>query len=444
MLLRDLLVSLILIASLPVSFRRPWVGVLIYSWIGYMNPHKLTWGFAYSIPWAFLAMLATMGGMFFTRERKPLPVTRETVLLGLLWLVFFFSTFTSAIYPEEAWAQLEKVTKILFGTAITLLLMQDVKKLRLLVWLIALSIGFYGVKGGLFAVATGGQYQVLGPPGSFIAGNTEIGLAMNMVLPFLWLLRHDIRKRWVRISLLGASLLTSLAILVTYSRGALLGLGAVGLVLVTRSRSRVLALALLVVVATFATAFLPESWGERMGTIKTYEDDGSAMGRINAWRLAWRVALDRPVFGAGFQPFTEEIYARYLPEVRTSSTDAHNIFFQVLAEHGFTGLLVFIALIVAVLASLWRVQSRARRHPSLRSIGLYAQIVEASMVGYVVCGFFLSRSYFDLYYHLVAITILLVTLLRRAERALKPAPAPLPAIGEEAPLPLPEPSFGRV
>lgn len=413
---RDLLLSAILVASLPVCFRRPWIGILIYSWIGYMNPHKLTWGFAYSQPWAFLAVLATTAGLAFSRDRKPIPVTRETVLLGLLWFVFLLSTITGPFYPDEAWAQLGKVSKILYGTVITLIVMQDLKRLRYLMWVIAISIGFYGVKGGLFALATGGSYQVLGPANTFIAGNTEIGLALNMVLPFLWILRRELKRRWERMAMVGACVLTGIASLATYSRGALLGLATVSLLLAVKQRGRWLAVPLLAVGIAVSVAVLPDTWTQRMETIADYQEDSSAMGRINAWRLSWRIAMDRPILGAGFQPFTVMTYAKYLPEVGKSGTDAHNIFFQVLAEHGFLGLSLYAALIGSCVLTLRRVQRRARRNPAWDTMRQYAEITQISLAGYVVSGFFLSRSYFDLFYHLVAITILLATLLRGEEQ----------------------------
>ena len=49
-------------------------------------------------------------------------------------------------------------------------------------WVMALSIGFFGVKGGIFTVVGGGENMVWGPPGSFIEGNNELALALIMVL----------------------------------------------------------------------------------------------------------------------------------------------------------------------------------------------------------------------------------------------------------------------
>jgi len=403
-----------------------------------MNPQRLTWGFAYNLPWAFMALLATTAGLLFTHERKSVPFTRETILLGLLWLVFLLSTLTSAFYPDEAWLQLNKVSKILCGTVITMVLLQDLGKLRYLMWVIALSIGFYGFKGGIFSIATGGRYQVLGPPNTFISGNTEIGLALNMILPFLWILRREVKNRWLRLAVTADFFLSAVASIVTYSRGALLGLVAVLLLLGVKGRGRWIAVPLLVVGIAVSATVLPDSWTKRMQTISDYQEDASAMGRIHAWQLAWRIAMDRPLLGAGFQPFTELTYARYAPEIRTSSTDAHNIFFQVLAEHGFLGLFAFAALIGSTMLTLRQVQRRARRNDAFQTLGSYAQIVEISMVGYLVSGFFLSRSYFDLFFHLVAITVLLSTLLRAAERAQRqpsggpglPALTPVPAYSD--------------
>src|SRR6185295_7880500 len=124
-------------------------------------PHRLTWGFAYSMPFGLMAMLATMLGLIFTSERKPIPRTIEVFLLGALWLWFVITTIF-AFYPDDAAAHLLKVSKILFGIVLSMVLLQEARKVRALVWVIALSIGFYGFKGGVWAILTGGGNRVLG------------------------------------------------------------------------------------------------------------------------------------------------------------------------------------------------------------------------------------------------------------------------------------------
>ena len=60
--------------------------------------------------------------------------------------------------------------------------------------------------------------------------------------------------------------------------------------------------------------FLPQKYIGRIRTIQTYEQDASAMGRINAWYFALNLAKDRPLVGGGFEAFTPELFERYAPE----------------------------------------------------------------------------------------------------------------------------------
>jgi probable O-glycosylation ligase (exosortase A-associated) len=390
--------------------------MLLWSWLSYMNPHRLAWGVTTSLPLAQTAFLATVAGLFVSKDRRGIPVTREIVLLVAFWLVCTLSTLWAAFYPVDAWAQLIKVSKIFLATLLTLMLFYERKKLHALFLVIALSLGFYGLKGGIWAIATGASNQVLGPQGTFIAGNTEIGLALNMTLPLLLFLRREEPRWWLRHLMLAMFLFSIIATLVTYSRGALLGLVAVLGVLFWKSKAKWAVLLLLAVSVPLAMNILPQAWFEKMGTIQTYEEDASAMGRIHAWTIAWRIAQDRPLLGAGFRPFSEETAVRYLPEEPPLGTDAHNIFFQVLAEHGFTGLALYVALLGATMVTLRTTVRRGRRREETRWMANYALMIEASLIAYIVSGFFLSLSYFDLYYHLVAIAVILRVMLREAER----------------------------
>lgn len=388
-----------------------------------MNPHRLTWSFAHDMPFAQMVAIATVSGLIITKEKYPLPGVREVYLLVLFSLTMLLSTFF-AYYPENAWAQFDKVWKILLMTFVTIILFQDPKKIRALIWVIALSIGFYGLKGGIYVVRTGGAHSVLGPEGSFIAGNTEIGLALNMVLPFLVFLRRDATNPWLRHLLSVISGFSVIAILGTYSRGAFLGLLVVTTLLFLKTRTKILAIILLAAAIPLAMSTLPEKWFGRMETIQTYEKDSSAMGRLEAWGVAYEMGKDRPLLGFGFRPFSKETFQRY---GYSGGRDAHSIFFQVLAEHGFTGLILYAGLILSSFLTLRRLKLVSRSDPSLEWVYNYSEMLQASFAAYVVCGAFLSMSYFDLFYHLVAIVIILkkLVLVYEQERASGPARAPI-------------------
>ncbi|MEJ2345818.1 MAG: putative O-glycosylation ligase, exosortase A system-associated, partial [Gammaproteobacteria bacterium] len=296
--LRDIVLLAIIAGLVPLALARPWTGILSWAWIGYMNPHKLAWALQ-TYPVAEAIALATLVGLLITRDRKPIPWTREMIVLFLL-AAWFTVTTLFAWNPDGAWLQWEKVMKILLFTAITPMLIYGHKRIRWLLLLTALSIGFYGFKGGVFSLVTGGHYKIYGPASSFIADNNSIGLAMAMVLPMLLISARGESRRYLRGFLYATFGLTIIAIIFTYSRGALLGLASVLLALFWRYKGRILIIALVAGLGFFFVKdFIPEQWFARQETTLHFEHDYSAMQRIQAWSVAKNVALANPLVGAG-------------------------------------------------------------------------------------------------------------------------------------------------
>lgn len=422
--MRDLFVTLAVFGSLPIIFYRPYVGILMWSWIGYMNPHRLAWGFAADFPFAMIIAVVTLAAMLFMREQRRIPWTRETVIL-LVFILWMCVTTMFALNPEPAMHQLIKVLKIELMTFVTLMLMKDRFRIDLLVWTIALSLGFYGVKGGIFTIASGGGYHVLGPPHTFIGGNNEMGLALVMIIPLMRYLHLQASKVWVKWGLMAAMGLTIVAILGTQSRGALLGLTVMGAMLIWKTRRRFALFVVMGAVLFAGISFMPGSWHERMQTIENYQYDESALGRINAWEFAFNLAKDRPILGAGNQAFTATLFARYAPDPENVH-DAHSIYFEVLAEHGYVGLALFLLLGWFTWRSCSQSAKQARPHPQGQWVADLAAMLQVSLVGFATSGAFLGLAYFDLYYHLIAIVILLKVQARQLTAQAVPV-APLEA-----------------
>src|SRR5208282_1672716 len=123
---------------------------------------------------------------------------------------------------------MNEVWKILLMLFVTMMLMQSKQRINQLVWVIAMSLAFYGVKGGIFTIINGGVYHVRGPEGSFIGGDNEMGLALIMTIPLLRYLQIITRNIWLRAFLAAAMILCAIATVGSQSRGALLGLCAMG------------------------------------------------------------------------------------------------------------------------------------------------------------------------------------------------------------------------
>jgi putative inorganic carbon (hco3(-)) transporter len=403
-------------AMLPICLARPWIGMLMFAWLGYMNPHRLTWHFAYEMHYAIMVAVATLVGLLFTKDRKPIPWVRETYLLSALWLLFTLST-VFALYPGDAWGRWYFVSKILLFTYVPLLLLQDRKRLKWFLLVIALSIGFYGLKGGIWSIGRGGAGRVVMPDDTMFGGTNGAALALNMVLPMLFYLAREEQNRWLRRLLWATFVFSIVGVLFTYSRGGLIGLCAVLLVLAAKSGKLVRATVALAAAYVFVMNFAPPQWFERMDTIRTYEEDSSAQARLDAWYMAYRLALDRPLLGGGFDSIGQpEVVARYLPgrEGRRFEVSAHSIYFNLMGEHGFLGLGLFLILVASSVLTL-RSLRRGRTRPSwVRS---YSHMLEVSLVAYLVNGAFLSASYVDLFYHLITCVILLKVLADREPKA---------------------------
>ena len=407
--LRDIFVSGTVLCLLPFCFLRPWIGILVWSWLGYMSPHKLTWAFARTLPFAQMIAIATIIGVLACRdtEKRSIPWSRETVLLICLWGVFTVSSFT-AMYPEEAWRKWQDVSKILLFVVITLKLFQTRERLKSLFLVVALSIGFYGLKGGVWSMFVDfGMNRVQGPEETFIGGNTEVGLALNMILPFLLCLSREEPNKYVRRLLQVIFAFSIVAVIFTYSRGAFLGLLVVLAMLFLRAKRRVVGVCLISILAWFVSVFAPPAWFGRVETIQTYEQDKSANMRLNSWKVAWLLALDHPLTGGGFWVLPhQEIYDRYSPGTEIANT-AHSIYFAVLGDHGFPGLIVFGSLNLSILWSLFRLRRKVAGVPNGSSIASYCEMLQASIVAYLVSGAFLQQAYFDLFYHIISFAILL-------------------------------------
>jgi probable O-glycosylation ligase (exosortase A-associated) len=403
--MRDLLILLIVFGSIPLILRRAYVGVLVWSWLGYMNPHRLAWGFAYDFPFSQVVAIVTLVSLIFDRTKRGLPINALTIVWIALVLWMNFTTLF-ALNPEDAYNEWDRMIKIMLFSLITILLMQDKQRLNWLVIVIVVSLGFFGVKGGIFSILTGGNYLVFGPPDSFFEDNNALALALIMVLPLMRYLHLRADRASVKWAILGAIALMGLAIITSHSRGAFLAGAAMVTFLWLRDPNKFRTGLLILIALPVLVMQMPEQWFERMETISEFQSDGSAMGRINAWWFAWNLALDHPFVGGGFYAFTPDLFQIYAPNPEDFH-DAHSIYFEVLAEHGFVGLGLFLALGYLSLRKARSIMKQASGFEDLKWASDLAAMVQVCLVGYAVGGAFLGLAYFDLYYHLVAILVIL-------------------------------------
>ena len=206
--------------------------------------------------------------------------------------------------------------------------MVDTKvRVHALIWVMVISLGYFGVRGGVFVFLTGGAYRVWGPPNTMISDNNQIAAALLVCLPLMNYLRMQSAHRVVRMGVLAAMGLTLLAVLGSYSRGALVGVAAVGVFLWWNGSHKAVSGVVMVAVMAGALSFMPANWVDRMSTIQDYQSDASAEGRFAIWETSLTLAIARPLTGGGFlAPYNQEIVSRYTPGTRARAV--HSIYFR--------------------------------------------------------------------------------------------------------------------
>jgi probable O-glycosylation ligase (exosortase A-associated) len=149
---------------------------------------------------------------------------------------------------------------------------------------------------------------------------------------------------------------------------------------------------------------MPQEWYDRMDSIKNYQQDESALGRINAWHTAFNVAKDR-VTGGGFETFQARTFRQYAPEPFRVH-DVHSVYFEVMGEHGFIGFGMFLLLAVFAWLRANQVIRECKNDPEKKWAADLAAMIQVSLIGYGAGGAFLGLAYFDLTYHLMIILVL--------------------------------------
>jgi probable O-glycosylation ligase (exosortase A-associated) len=394
------------------TFAAPHVGILTWIWIALMSPQQYVWGSAEGVPFNLIQVVVTLAAWGISKEPKRIPEGASTVLLGL-FICWITLTTVTALSPDMAWTAWQRdIKNMALGIAVAGLMTNKVR-LHAVIWTVVLSLGYFGIKGGLFTVVTGGGGRVVGEAGA-LGDNNNLALALCMTLPLINYLRLHSERFIIRLGLSAGMTLTAIAVLGTYSRGGLLGLLAMAAFLWSKSRRKLLLGLCGAAVLAGGFTIMPDRWFQRMDTIQSGEEDGSFQGRVTAWKFAINVALARPLVGGGFGASeTASVFNRYSEQYLPHGRAAHSIYFQTLGDHGFVGLILYLCL----LGAAWRQGSQITRQvasrPDLSWAADLASMIKVSFAAFMVAGAALSMAYYDLVYLLIGALIAIRGIVRQ-------------------------------
>ena len=392
--MRDYVVLIFLAGCIYAALKKPWLGVLSLAVFSYLNPHAYAWGFVRSLPVYYVLFLVVAFRTFTAKDKDSIPKDWRITVFILLW-IYFAITSTQAYFPDIAWQRFWFVTKIYLPFFFTLVLINTRFKLYCLVVTIAASIGIVAVKGGLFAILHGFSARVYGPPATQFEENNAFAVAMLICIPLLLIWQRETRNSLFKKGILLAIPIIYAASLCSWSRGALITMTVLTLMLILNSKHKLLAIPLVLVGAFFVKDYLPQEWFGRMHTLETYQEDSSAMSRIQAWTDGWNHTLEHPFVGAGFDGWRE-----------VTQRDWHSSYVEMFSEHGFIAFGLWLSLIVGTLISMTTLPKKTFQVEGMEWVANYCFMLRASLICYMVGTAFLGLSYWDLLYHLIFIAVL--------------------------------------
>ena len=287
------------------------------------------------------------------------------------------------------------------------------QRLKALMMVVCASTLAYGFFGGLIMGMREGRIGVFG--NAFDPNDTAFVL-LSLFPPCLFFVRFK-NGLLIRLVAIVASCSALAVILLTGSRGGMLGLGAILLLmLLTRIGGINSGQKILFTLLIVATAFLFRDMIDldRYMTIADLSSDYNASsegGRIDLWTAAIKLAAAHPITGVGVECFA---FAQYLLRERAGAEylgwlQPHNSLLQIASEVGVIGFAIFMFIIVRSLVVFYRAGSTGSsdQSPIEREFSGLAGLLFLGFCGLLVSGFFLSQAYsnfFTFYFALAAVT----------------------------------------
>jgi probable O-glycosylation ligase (exosortase A-associated) len=410
--MRDLALLFFIIFAAYYILRSPFIGVALSIWTSLFTPNLWVFGFGQSLRINFL-FLALFLVSFIINNSKIKNINYKFTSLCFLHIAFFLLGTLSAVFTisqeDVVWLEWSYFYKTLLLYFFVVLVVHTEVQIKTVIWAMILSVSFIGLSEGLKYLASAGGHVIEGVYMSKMQDRNALALAMNMILPLLFLLRNYTENKRVKNFLLVIAIFNIIAILGSFSRGGLIGLIVVGFFYFLRSKQKILISIFAIIIGISAVNFMPDRWTQRMNTIESADKDESFLGRVVAWKQAVLIANDHPFVGVGFKGGQNQvIWSFYKPDfdifnsiIDTSETNfvqakaAHSIYFQVMGDMGYTGLFLFLLL----LFTSYRFIRYAEKHLGHdRFFHDLAGMTKISLAAYAVAGAALSLPYFDILY----------------------------------------------
>jgi len=413
--MRDLAVLAAMLVMIPLALRNPFAAFILWGWTTAITLSYYLYGFMVPVRYNLIFALITLALIGLGRLKWRENWQPSLTLILTVWFCIHVSISAALAYspnPFNAEYYFNFVKSMFFCLLIPVVLTTRMR-FHAFVIMLAMGLGFHGLLDGLKFIASGGGHRTHGLPASMLSDNNHFAVGLAIALPILYYLYQYSQNRLARLGFIGCFTLIILAILATHSRGGFLCMAVVGIWMVITSRRKILISSLALVGILLVLNLAPADWFDRIQTIQSANQDSSFMGRVLVWKISSAIALAHPVFGGGFHavqsvPVWETFkFSQGLlgfvntPEPGLIPRAAHSIYFEVLGDHGFLGLLLFLGIMASTLLNCLKIRSMVGKRSDLLWARDLSDLLGVAVVAYAVGGAAVSLGYFEIYYMVV-------------------------------------------
>jgi probable O-glycosylation ligase (exosortase A-associated) len=410
------------VGSLRIS---PFYGVAVYYLYAVLRPQYMwEWSLPKDVAWSFyVAVAAIVGTVFNFPSAKSVPEGDETGQASRpRWttahkFLLLFGAWTCVSYVVGLRSEMADLFMVDYAKNFTMfviatLVITTVRQVWVVVVLAAAALGYIAYEINYLYFVNG--YLGISKNGYGGHDNNGAGLLLALGVPLCYFVWEGLRRPW-RWIFLGVIPVIIHAVLMTYSRGAMLALLVCTPHFFLRSRKRVQLALIAVAVAAVIPFLAGKEIRQRFFSIEDTDADESAQSRYHSWAAAWGIAKDHPVFGAGVRG-ANQLSKRYGADMEGRTI--HNQYLQVAADNGFVGAGFYIGAIVLTLWGLGPVRraTKSVTTPEAREAYCAACAIEGALVVFCTGALFLSLEAFEVQYILLLLAMQLPVVLTTSAR----------------------------
>ncbi len=403
--LSDILWILILCVFSFIGLKRPYVAYCCVIFVDILKPQNLSFSILANKPLSLIVTTIFFLSIILNFKEIKLPRIRSITILTVIFMLWLTLTTFYAEFQFLAWHKYDYSIKTIFFAIFIPFVINSKVKFQFLLMTIVIAVSYYFIVGGMTTVFEptfyGKQLVRTRVGDSELAETSTLSMVCVMLLPVLFYLYKSSlfveKNKLFKVLFVLIAFAALMTIIGTHARTGIVGLIILFTLIILKTKHRFKIVFLACVVVLLTLQFATDAWLNRIGGLSSSNKEGSAYGRVVVWKWTLDYVKYRPILGGGFMSYKANAGVLHLygdsdieVDYRANSGKAfHNIYFEVLGEQGYPGLLIFGLLIFITL----KINNKLAKTSSSEWIKNAATANNMTLLVFCGCGMFIGVAF---------------------------------------------------